>query len=58
MHKLLKFKAKVEVFSVVHIWAKDYVKYHGCDVEAVHIFLSGSVGTGKSLWKVAFLIGR
>ena len=33
---------------MVHIWAKDYVKYNGHDVEPVHIFLSGSSGTGKS----------
>ena len=30
----------------VHTWAKDYVKYNGYDVEPVHIFLSGSGGTG------------
>ena len=28
--------------------AKDYVKYNGHNVEPVHIFLSGSGGTGKS----------
>ena len=38
-----------EVFNVVHTWANDYVKYDGHDVQPVHIFLSGSGGTGKSL---------
>ena len=33
---------------MVHTWAKDYVKYDGHYVEPVHIFLSGSGGTGKS----------
>ena len=37
-----------EAFSVVHTWAKNYVKYDGHDVEPVQIFLSGSGGTGKS----------
>ena len=37
-----------EVFNVVHKWAKDYVKCIGHNVEPVYIFLSGSVGTGKS----------
>ena len=37
-----------EVFSVVHILDKHYVKYDGHDVEPVHIFLSGSGGAGKS----------
>ena len=37
-----------KVFNVVHTWAKSYVKYDGHDVEPVHIFLSGSGGTGKS----------
>ena len=37
-----------EVFHVVHIWAKDYIKYNGRDIESVHTFLSGSGGTGKS----------
>ena len=36
-----------EVFSVVHTWSKDYVKYDK-HVELVYIFLSGSGGTGKS----------
>ena len=35
-----------EVFNVVHTWAKNFVKYNGHDVELVHIFLSGSGGTG------------
>ena len=34
--------------SVVHTWAKDFVKYDGYDFEPVHIFRSGSGGTGKS----------
>ena len=38
-----------EVFNEVHTWAKDYVKYDGFDVEPADIFLSSSVGTGKSL---------
>ena len=37
-----------KVFSVVHTVAKNYVKCDGHDVEPVHIFLSGSGGTGKS----------
>ena len=37
-----------EVFNVVHTWAENYVKYDGHDVEPVHIFLSGSGGTGES----------
>ena len=36
-----------DVFNVVHNWAKDYVKYNG-KVKPIHIFLSGSGGTGKS----------
>ena len=31
-----------------HIWAKEYIKYDGHNVEPVHEFLSGSGGTGKS----------
>ena len=38
---------KRQVFSVVHAWAKDYVKYDGHNVEPIHIFLSGSGGIGK-----------
>ena len=37
-----------EVFNVFHTWAKDYVKYNWQDAEPVHIFLSGTRGTGKS----------
>ena len=37
-----------EVFNVVHTRAKNYVKYNRQDVAPVHIFLSGSGGTGKS----------
>ena len=37
-----------KVFNVVHTWVKDYGRYNGHDVESVHIFLSGSGGTGKS----------
>ena len=33
---------------MVHTWVNNYVKYDGHDVEPVHIFLSGSGGTGKS----------
>ena len=36
-----------DVFNVVHNWSKDYVKYNG-NVKPIHIFLSGSGGTGKS----------
>ena len=40
---------------MVHTWDKNYVKYDGHDVEPVHIFLSGSGGTGKShFWKVIY----
>ena len=37
-----------EVFSVVHTWTKDHVKYDGHNVEPIHIFLPGSGGTSKS----------
>ena len=39
---------QMEVFNVVHTWAKDYIQYDGYDVEPLHIFLSGSGRTGKS----------
>ena len=39
---------QMEVFNVVHTWAKDYVKYNEYDFEPLHIFLSGKGGTGKS----------
>ena len=42
----LKSKQR-EVFNVVHTWAKNYLKNDVHDVEPVHIFLSGSGGTGK-----------
>ena len=32
----------MEIFNVVHTWAKNYVKYEGFDVETVQIFVSGS----------------
>ena len=31
---------------MVHTWAKDYMKYDGHNIEPIHIFLSGSLGTG------------
>ena len=37
-----------EVFNLVHTWGNIYVIYDGHDVKPVHIFLSGSGGTGKS----------
>ena len=37
-----------EVFNVVHSWSKDYLKYDGHNIAPIHIFLSGSGGTGKS----------
>ena len=37
-----------EVLNVFHTWAKDYIKDDGNNVEPIHIFLSGSGGTGKS----------
>ena len=37
-----------EVFDMVHSWAKEYEKCDGHNVEPIHIFLSGSGGTGKS----------
>ena len=44
-----------EVFNVVHAVAKDYVEYNGYDVKSVHIFFSGTGGTGKShLMKVIY----
>ena len=39
---------KREVFNVVHILAKNYIKYDGHEVEPVHIFFSDSGETGKS----------
>ena len=33
---------------MAHRWTKDYVKYDGHNVKPIHIFLSGSGGTGKS----------
>ena len=32
---------QMEVFNVVHTWAKDYVKYIEYNFEPLHIFLSG-----------------
>ena len=37
-----------QVSIVPHAWVKDYVKNDGDNVEPIHIFLSGSGGTGKS----------
>ena len=37
-----------QIFNVVHTWAKEYINYDGHNVEPIHIFLSGSGGTGKS----------
>lgn len=48
--KLKKNLNQTKVFNLVHTWAKDYVKYNECIVEPVHIFLSGSGGTGKFIW--------
>ena len=31
---------------MVYTWIKDYLKYDSHDVELIHIFLSGSGGTG------------
>ena len=33
---------------MVHTWAKDYVIYDAHNAEPIHVFLSGSGGTGKS----------
>ena len=33
---------------MVHKWAKEYVRCNGDNVEPIHIFPSGSGGTGKS----------
>ena len=33
---------------MVHKWTKEHVKCNGHNVEPIHIFLSGSGGTGKS----------
>ena len=38
---------QMEVFNVVHTWAKYYEKSDGRNVEPVLIFLLGSGGTGK-----------
>ena len=40
MPKILLDSKQAEVSSVIHTWAKDYVKYDKHDVEPVHIFLS------------------
>ena len=37
-----------EVFNVVHTSPNVCVKHNGHNVEPIHIFLSGSGGTGKS----------
>ena len=37
-----------KAFKIIYARVKDYVKYDGRNVEPVHIFLSGSKGTGKS----------
>ena len=37
-----------EVFSAIHTWTKNYVKYDRHKAEPIHIFLSGSGGTDKS----------
>ena len=40
---------------MVHKWTKEHVKCNGHNVEPIHIFLSGSGGTGKSnLMKVIY----
>ena len=36
-----------EVFNVAHKWTKEHAKCNGHNVEPIHIFLSGSEGTGK-----------
>ena len=46
-YEFLKFKAK-EVISVVHTWAKGYIKNNGQNDEPTHIFFSGIGVTGKS----------
>ena len=33
---------------MVHTWAKDYVIYDAHNAEPIHVFFSGSGGTGKS----------
>lgn len=37
-----------EVFSMLHTWAKDYVKYDGGNVKPVHVSISDNEGTSKS----------
>ena len=39
---------KQRVFSEVHKWAKDYVKYNGHKIEPIHKFRSDSGSTCKS----------
>ena len=45
-------KKRRNVFNIAHKWARDYVKGMSQKrmhtAEAIHIFLSGSGGTGKS----------
>ena len=36
------------VFNVVHNWTNEYDKHKGVYVKPVNIFLSRSIGTGKS----------
>ena len=44
-----------KIFNVVYKQAKEYVKCNGHNAEPIHIFLSGSAGTGKShLGKVIY----
>ena len=37
-----------DVYNVVHNWSKKYAKLKGVNFNPVHIFFSGSGGTGKS----------
>ena len=35
-----------EFVNVIHTWVKDYIKYDRHNIEPIHIFLLGSLGTG------------
>ena len=48
-----------EVFNIVLNWAKEYTKRKGVYVNPLHVFLSESVGTGKShLVKTIYAVSK
>ena len=45
-----------EVFNVVQTWAKDYVKYYGCNVEQILMMIHEKEFAGLSVMIVANLL--